>query len=169
VVGIGAPATADAAIEHGKVDAAVVGAAMVVLKQHHPDLIVLAESFSPDGVKTTLGTDEYPGAALLAKTDWLGSHQEVARRLTHAVVESLNYIQSHTPEEILARLPQAYRTDPETDLATMRAFLPDYSKTGKMNPGAAEAVRHVLAVSLEEVRTSQIDLATTWSNSLSSF
>ena len=71
VVGIGAPATAALAIEAGKVDAAVVGAAMIVLQQRVPHLQVLAESFSREGVKESLGVDEYPGAALLARTEWL--------------------------------------------------------------------------------------------------
>ncbi len=168
-VGIGAPATAAAAIEHGRVDAAVVGAAMVVLRQRHPDLAVLAESFSAEGVRQSLGVDEYPGAALLAKFDWLAAHDQTARHLTRAVLRSLEYIQTHTPEEILAHLPEAYRTDRETDLATLRTFLPDYSKDGKMNAGSAEAVRRVLAVSLDDVKNANIDMPATWSNSFISF
>lgn len=168
-VGIGAPATAAAAIEHGRVDAAVVGAAMVVLRQRHPGLTVLAESFSAAGVKQSLGVDEYPGAALLAKSDWLATHDKTARRLTRAVLRSLEFIQTHPPEEILTHLPEAYRTDLETDLATLRIFLPDYSKDGKMSASSAEAVRRVLASSLEDAKKADIDMAATWSNSFVSF
>jgi len=164
VVGIGAPATAAAAVEQGRVDAAVVGAAMVVLRQHHPDLKVLAESFTAEGVEQSLGVEEYPGAALLARADWLAANSRVAHGLACAVLQSLDFIQTHTPEEILDRLPERYRTDRETDLATLRAFLPGYSKTGRMIPESAEAVRKMLTASLEDVRKANIDLAKTWTN-----
>ena len=166
VVAIGAPATAAVAVEAGKVDAAVVGAAMIVLRQRVPQLRVLAESFSPDGVRQTLGADEYPGAALLAKADWLESHADSGRRMARAIVRSLHYIQAHQPDEILQQLPAMYRTDPETDLATMRAFKPLFSIDGRMVAETANVVRRVLAISLGDVRGSQLDLQRTYTNAL---
>jgi NitT/TauT family transport system substrate-binding protein len=166
VVGIGAPATAVLAVEAGKVDAAVVGAAMIVLRQRVPQLRVLAESFSLEGVRDSLGADEYPGAALLAKVEWLQAHADSGRRMARAIVRSLQYIQSHPPADILDQLPAVYRTDRETDLATMRAFRPLFSTDGRMVSGTADIVRRVLSISLERVRTATIDLEQTYTNTL---
>ena len=165
VVGIGAPATAALAIEAGKVDAAVVGAAMIVLQQRVPHLQVLAESFSPEGVKASLGVDEYPGAALLARTEWLRNNADTSRRIARAIVRSLEYIQSHQPSEILDKLPAAYHTDPVTDLACMRAFAPLFSADGRMAADTADNVKRVLSVSLENVRAANLDLTHTYTNS----
>lgn len=165
VVGIGAPQTAALAVEAGKVDAAVVGAAMIVLQRRVPQLQVLAETFSRDGVRDSLGVDEYPGAALLARVEWLRDNADTSRRLARAIVRSLQYIESHQPAEILDHLPAAYRTDPETDLACMRAFAPLFSPDGRMDAETANGVKRVLSVSLENVRTANIDLAQTYTNS----
>jgi NitT/TauT family transport system substrate-binding protein len=164
VVGIGAPATAAVAIEAGKVDAAVVGAAMIVLQQRVPHLQVLAESFSHAGVKESLDVDEYPGAALLARTEWLANNAETSRRLARAIVRSLQYIGAHQAPEILDKLPAAYRTDPVTDLACMRAFAPLFSADGRMAADTADGVKRVLSVSLESVRAVNLDLTRTYTN-----
>jgi NitT/TauT family transport system substrate-binding protein len=164
VVGIGAPLTAALAVEAGKVDAAVVGGAMVLLQRRVPSLLVLAESFSRDGVRQSLGVDEYPGAALLARAEWLRDHGDTARRVARAIVRSLEFIQSHQPAEILDQLPAAYRTDPETDLASMRAFAPLFSGDGRMVAETAAGVKRVLSVSLENVRAADVDLTRTYTN-----
>ena len=164
VVGIGAPATAVVALEAGKVDAAVVGSAMIALQRRAPHLVVLAETFSPRGVRQSLGVDQYPGAALLATAEWLHDNADTARRVARAIVGSLQFIQSHEPEEILEQLPAAYRTDRDTDLAAMRAFVPLFSPDGRMAAGTAEVVQRVLSTSIESVRNATIDLAQTYTN-----
>ena len=166
VVGIGAPQTAALAVEAGKVDAAVVGAAMIVLQRRVPQLQVLAETFSRDGVRESLGVDEYPGAALLAKVEWLRDNGDTSRRLARAIVRSLRYIESHQPTELLERLPAAYRTDPDIDLACMKAFAPLFSADGRLDARTADGVKRVLSVSLENVRVANIDLAQTYTNRL---
>lgn len=164
VVGIGAPLTAALAIEAGKVDAAVVGAAMIVLQQRVPHLQVLAESFSREGVRESLGVDQYPGAALLARVEWLRDNADTSRRIARAIVRSLQFIQSHRPAEILEQLPAAYRTDHDTDLACMTAFAPLFSADGRMAAETADGVKRVLSVSLKNVRTANIDLGQTYTN-----
>jgi NitT/TauT family transport system substrate-binding protein len=165
VVGIGAPQTAALAVEAGKVDAAVVGAAMIVLQRRVPQLQVLAETFSRHGVRESLGVDKYPGAALLARVEWLTDNADTGRRLARAIVRSLQYIESHQPAEILDHLPAAYRTDPDTDLACMRAFAPLFSADGRLDAETADGVKRVLSVSLENVRVAKMDLAQTYTNS----
>jgi len=164
VVGIGAPVTAALAVEAGKVDAAVVGGAMIVLQRRLPHLQVLAETFSREGVSASLGVDEYPGAALLAKEEWLKTNADTGRRLARAIVRSLEYIHAHQPAEILEQLPAAYHTDPDVDLASMRAFAPLFSTDGRMAAETADVVKRVLSVSLEAVRTANIDLGRTYTN-----
>jgi NitT/TauT family transport system substrate-binding protein len=84
--------------------------------------------------------------------------------MARAIVHSLEFIQSHQPPEILEQLPAAYRTNSETDLASMRAFAPLFSTDGRLAPETANVVKRVLSVSLEKVRDANIDLAQTYTN-----
>jgi hypothetical protein len=81
-------------------------------------------------------------------------------------VRGLQFIQSHEPAEILDRLPVEYHTDPDIDLATMRAFKPLFSVDGRLVAETAQTVRRVLSTSLENVRDSQLDLQRTYTNDL---
>jgi NitT/TauT family transport system substrate-binding protein len=164
VVGIGAPATAAAAVEHGTVDAAVVGGALVVLQHREPRLAVLAESFSPEGVRQSLQVDEYPGAALLAPTSWLQQNALTANRMARAILRALDWIHGHSPDQIRRKMPADYLTDEATDLASLRLFLPLFSRDGRMNATSASAVQRVLAVSVDKVRDARIDLEQTYTN-----
>jgi hypothetical protein len=54
--------------------------------------------------------------------------------------------------------------DVEADLQTIRDYIPTVSSDGIMPADAPGAMRKVLAVSLDRVRTANIDLAQTYTN-----
>jgi len=163
---IGMGATAVSAIEHGQVDAAMLfGSAVTSLEARRPDLVILADTRTPAGLKAVFGVDDYPASCLLARGDWLQANPETARRMARAVLRSLSWIREHSPEEILARVPAEFRVgDPAAELAAIRLAKPMYSVDGRIRPESAETVRKVLAASLDRVRTARIDLARTYSN-----
>ena len=81
-VGIGMGAASVAAIERGRVDAAAVtGSAIAVLQRRHPDLRILANGCTAEGVKELFGLDNYPsrifyeaGGGLYSRWRTLYSH-----------------------------------------------------------------------------------------------
>ena len=166
IAGIGQGATAAAAVERGQVDAAVLfGSSITVLAARRPDLIVLADTRTPEGLRTVFGVDDYPASSLLARGEWLRANPDVARRMSRAVLRSLKWIGEHSPEEIFARVPPEFRVgDPAAELAAIRLAKPMYSVDGRIHPESAEAVRRVLAGSLERVRNAHIDLSRTYTN-----
>ena len=85
-VGMGAT-TAVAALEHQQVDAATAlrHVAITTLEARHPDLIVLADARTPEGLRAVFGVDDYPASSLLAKESWLKANSDAARRMTRAV------------------------------------------------------------------------------------
>jgi NitT/TauT family transport system substrate-binding protein len=54
--------------------------------------------------------------------------------------------------------------DPEAELEAIRQAKPMYSVDGRIRPESAEAVRRVLAGSLEPVRKAQLNLSETYTN-----
>src|SRR5215204_4640219 len=63
VTSIGTAATAVAAMEYGKVDAAVMAdPSFTIVAKRNPDVRVLADLRTPEGVKEAFGTDTYPAS-----------------------------------------------------------------------------------------------------------
>jgi NitT/TauT family transport system substrate-binding protein len=163
---VGMGATAVAAVERGQVDAATLfGSAITALQARHPDAIVLADTRTPEGLRAVFGVDDYPASCLLARQTWLDANPEAARKMARAVLKSLQWISQHSAEEILAAIPSEFHVgDPEAELAAIRLAKPMYSIDGRMNPKSAEAVKNVLAGSLEKVRAANVDLSKTYTN-----
>jgi NitT/TauT family transport system substrate-binding protein len=165
VIGIGADATAVAAVEQGSVDAAVVLDPVTTLLQgRHKDMRILSDTRSVADTVAVFG-GEYPGGSLYAPTDWVEKHPVETQALTDAIVFTLKWIQSHSAEEIMAKMPEELiGPDRELYLAALKNTIPIYSKTGKMDPKGAAAVLAVFSQSVPEIANAHIDLSKTYTN-----
>lgn len=163
---VGLGASAEAAIERGHVDAAVLtGSAITVLQRRFPKLTVLADTRTAEGVRMLLGNDVYPAYGLLATADWLQKNPTTARDVASAVNKATAWMREHSPKEIRARMPARYRSaDAEADLEALRAAIPMLSSDGTISTHSAETVRQALALSVDKVRTLPIDLSQTYAN-----
>jgi NitT/TauT family transport system substrate-binding protein len=166
VTSIGTAATAVAAMEYGKVDAGVMAdPSFTMVAKRNPRVRVLADLRTPEGVKEAFGTDTYPASVLYSSADWVQANRDTAARLARAIVRTLEWMQTHTPEEIAAKTPKAFRGDDDAlYVEALKASMPMYSPDGKMSTEGAEVVRTLLAGSLEKVRTATIDLSKTFTN-----
>ena len=108
---------------------------------------------------------EYPGGALYTKADWIEKHPKETQALTTAIVDTLNWIHSHTPEEMMAKMPPELvgPTRPAISRRS-RTRIPMYSTTGKMDPKGAAAVLAVFSQSSPDVAKANIDLSKTYTN-----
>jgi NitT/TauT family transport system substrate-binding protein len=163
---VGMGATAVAAVEHEQVDAATLfGSAITALTSRRPDTLILADTRTPEGLRAVFGVDDYPASCLLARGEWLKTHPDTARRIARAVLRSLAWIRGHSPEEILAQIPPESRAgDTAAEIAAIKFAKPMYSVDGRIRPDSAEAVRKVLAGSMDRARDARIDLARTYTN-----
>jgi sulfonate transport system substrate-binding protein len=166
VTSIGTAATAVAAMEHGKVDAGVMAdPSFTMVARRNPGVRVLADLRTPEGVKEAFGTDIYPGSVLYSSAAWVHANRDTAARLARAIVRTLRWMQTHSPEEIAAKTPTAFRGDDQAlYVEALKASMPMYSPDGAMSAEGAEVVRQLLAGSLDKVRTGTIDLSKTFTN-----
>src|SRR6476469_285797 len=105
VVGIGLGATAVAAMEQGSVDAAVMlDPAITQMQGRNKDLTILSDTRTQKDTLAVFG-GEYPGGALYTRSDWIAKHEKETQALTNAIVATLKWMHSHTPEEIMAKMP----------------------------------------------------------------
>jgi NitT/TauT family transport system substrate-binding protein len=165
VIGIGLDATAVAAMEQGTVDAAVMlDPTPTVLNARFPPLKILSDTRTQDDTLAVFA-GEYPGGALYSRGDWVAKHEKETAGLTTAILATLKWIHSHSPEEIMAQMPaDLVGPDKALYLAALKNTIPMYSTTGRMDPKGAEAVLAVFSQSSPDVAKAKIDLTKTYTN-----
>ncbi len=166
VIGIGLEATAVAAMEQGQVDAAVMlDPAITLLQGKNKDLRILSDTRTQHDTLAVFG-GEYPGGALYTRSDWIAKHEAETQAMTNAIVATLKWIQGHSAEEIMAKMPENYvGADKALYLAALKNTIPMYSPTGRMDPKGAQAVLAVFSQSVPEIAKANIDLSKTYTNS----
>jgi NitT/TauT family transport system substrate-binding protein len=165
VIGVGLGATAIAAMEQGTIDAAIMlDPAVTVLQGKNKDLKILSDTRSQKDTLAVFG-GEYPGGALYTRAEWIGSHEKEVQAMTNAIIATLKWIHSHTPEEIADKMPpNLVGPDKAQYIAALKNTLPMYSETGRMDPKGAAAVLAVFSQSSPEVAKANIDLSKTYTN-----
>jgi NitT/TauT family transport system substrate-binding protein len=165
IVGIGLGSTAIVAMEQGSVDAAIMlDPSVTLLQGKHKDLRILSDTRSQHDTLAVFG-GEYPGGALYTRSDWIASHEKEVQAMTDAVMATLKWIHTHTPEEIMAKMPpEMVGADKALYLAALKNTIPMYSETGRMDPKGAEAVLAVFSQSVPAVAKAHIDLSKTYTN-----
>jgi NitT/TauT family transport system substrate-binding protein len=165
VIGVGLGATAIASMEQGEIEAAIMlDPAVTVLQGRHKDLKILSDTRTAHDTLAVFG-GEYPGGALYTKADWIKSHEKEVQAMTNAIVATLKWIHSHTPEEIADKMPaELVGKDKPGYIAALKNTLPMYSETGMMDPKGAAAVLAVFSQSSPDVAKANIDLSKTYTN-----
>jgi NitT/TauT family transport system substrate-binding protein len=165
VIGVGLGATAIASMEQGEIEAAIMlDPAVTLLAGKYKDLKILSDTRSQKDTLAVFG-GEYPGGALYTKADWIAAHPKEAQGMTNAILATLKWIHSHTPEEIADKMPpELVGKDKPLYIAALKNTLPMYSTTGRMDPKGAEAVLAVFSQSSPAVAKAKIDLSKTYTN-----
>jgi NitT/TauT family transport system substrate-binding protein len=164
VIGVGLGATAVAAMEQGQIDAAVMlDPSVTVLQGSHPDLRILSDTRTQADTLAVFG-GEYPGGALYSTTAWVASHEKQVQALTNAIMNTLKWIHTHSPQEIMAKMPPEFVKDKELYLAALKNTIPMYSETGAMDPKGAAAVLAVFSESSPDIAKANIDVGKTYTN-----
>ena len=164
VIGVGLGPTAVAAMEQGTIDAAVMLDPVPTLLSGKAPLKILSDTRTAKDTLAVFG-GEYPGGALYTRSDWVAKHERETQALTNAMVATLKWIHSHSPEEIMAKMPaDLVGPDKALYLAALKNTIPMYSTTGAMDPKGAEAVLAVFSQSSPDVAKAKIDLSKTYTN-----
>ena len=163
---IGTAATAVAALERGKVDSGMMAdPAFTMMVRRNPTARVLADLRSAQGVKDAFGTEAYPASVLYAKGDWVRSHRDTVHHLAHAILLTLQWMQTHSAQEIADRVPANFRGENQLlYVDALRDSMAIFSPDGLMLPEGADAVRQLLTQSMEKVAHASIDISKTYTN-----
>ena len=165
-VAIGLGASNLSSLEQGRVDAGITTpTVLVLLQRRRPDTVILFDPLFQDSFKMAFGVDRYPSHVLYARLDWIHRNKETVRSLAKAVVRALQFVVANSPETIALKLPDGYRSqDRSIDVQALRTWHSMYSRDGLMPPESFEAVKNVVALSIDKVRSATIDPAMTYTN-----
>lgn len=167
VSAIGAGSSAVAAVEQGQVDAAVM---------LEPDITVLEKRLGGkpaiiedvrtlEGLQDVFGADAWPSSSLYATDDWLEQNPETAAKLATAIKRTLEFVASHSGEEIAAEMPETFAGgDPEQYAAVIEELKLTLSTDGAFTEAGAEAVLETQRVANPEVGDAEIELSETYTN-----
>ncbi|OYN98218.1 ABC transporter substrate-binding protein [Enemella evansiae] len=167
VSAIGAGSSAVAAVENSQVDAAVMlePDITVLNKRVGTPLPMLGDLRTRDQVKALYGSDTWPSSCLYAKTEWLEKNPEKAKKLATAIARTLQWVQTHSGEEIAAQMPEAYAGGDRAQYARVIDELKlTMSKDGKFSEAGVNAVLDTQRVANPEVGDKKIDLSKTYTN-----
>ena len=114
----------DQSIDFGSTAAAFSGGLGDFSVEFEPSATALEQE--GDGyVVASLGVDSgyVPYTSYSAKSSFMEENPEIIQKFTNALQKGMEYVQTHTPEEIAAVIEPQF---PETDLATITAIVKRY-------------------------------------------
>ncbi len=163
VIGIGAGATAVAAVRNRQVDALVNVDPVISLLETAGDVVVLADTRTTTGTLRTFG-GPYPAACLYATGEFIERNPNTVQALATAMVKALQWIRTrHRVEDIVRLMPEEYyQGNREVYTRAVAAMLPSYSPDGRMLEAGPANVLRVLAQFDPQVSRARIDLRRTY-------
>ena len=162
IVGVGGGASAVAAVEHGSVDAVSHLDPVISKLEADGQLKILVDTRTEEGTKALYGTTN-PAAVLYLKADFIKANPKTTQALTNALYRALKWIETASPEDIAAAVPEDYWLgDKALYLKSVAANKATYSRTGIIAEDAQKGMLEFLKVVEPSFKDAKIDLAKTF-------
>src|SRR6266702_3467794 len=164
-VAVGAGPTFVAALQHGRIACGMTTqptAGAVQTQGIGTSVINLATT---GGAQQWLG-GAYPAAGVLARADWVASHQAVVQKVVDALVATMHWISTHSAADIAAAMPPAFVSN---GLTTKAAYVAELAQDkGQFLPnGMMPASGPPTVLAIEKFTgnvTGPVNLAGTYTN-----
>jgi len=120
---------------------------------------------STSGAQQWLG-GAYPAAGVLARSDWVASHQATVQKVVDALVATMHWINTHSAADIANAMPSAFVSNGLTTKADYIAALAQ-DKGQFLADGTMPASGPATALAIDKLAgnvTGSVDLASTYTN-----
>jgi NitT/TauT family transport system substrate-binding protein len=163
-VGVGTGSTAVAAAQRGEIDALVNVDPVINLLDQQKLIKIVADARTLEGTRTVYG-GPYPAAVLYATPAYVEKNPATVQALVNAFVRGLQWIASHSPEEIAKVMPVEHALgDMPLYVQSIKSSQPTYSPDGRISHEGAETALKVLREFDSAVRAANIDLKATYTD-----
>jgi sulfonate transport system substrate-binding protein len=161
IIGVGAGAGAVAIMKRGEIDA--ISNLDPVIAQLESDGVVVPviDTRTAKGMQEVYGV-AYAAGCIYAPVDFAKKYPNTAQAVVNAMVRALRFIQTSTPEQIVATVPQSYYTDKAVYTNALKANLETFKHDGAIGLDAAQAVYRDLKTFDPQIQAAPtLDLAKT--------
>ena len=161
-IGVGASASAVAAMKKGEIDALSNVDPMITRLERDGDIKIVADSRTEEGTRAIFGGSN-PAAVLYLKHQFAQSNPNTVQALVNAFYKTLKWLEKATPDEIAATVPEEYFLgDKALYLAAVKANKQVYSLTGLVAPAGTQSSADMLTAFDPELKAAKIDLSRTF-------
>jgi NitT/TauT family transport system substrate-binding protein len=161
---VGAGDTFIAAMQQGSIDAGMTTEPTISRLLATGAAKVLVDLRTPETTQAALG-GSYPFICLFMKNDYVNSHKEVVQKLVNSYTKTLQWMHTHTPDEITAQVPvDYYAGDKNLYVAALKSQLSIFSPDGKMPVDGPASVLNIEQKTNQDVNGKKIDLTLTFTN-----
>lgn len=164
LIGVGSGSAAVAALEQGKVDLLVNYDPAATFIEAKGVGKILIDARSDDGAKAIYG-GIYPTSVLYATQSYIEDNPETVQKVTNATVKALEWMNSHSAEEIVEKLPKEFISgDRDTYVKAVENAKAIFSKDGHISDEDIKTPLAVLKSFNDKVAGADIDLSKTYTN-----
>ncbi len=160
-VGVGAGASAVAAMKRGDIDAISNLDPIISTLERDGLISIIADSRTEEGTKAIFGGTN-PAGVLYTKEEFIEKNPKTVQALVNAFYKALKFIEKATPEEVAASVPEEYYlNDKALYLTSFKNTKPTYSHTGIITPDGMKAALELLSVD-PTIASAKIDVTKTF-------
>ena len=165
ILPVGAGETFITAMKQGRIDAGMTTEPTLSLLVSSGTANVLVDLRSLASTEAALG-GSYPAACLYMPTAWVNAHREQVQKIVTAFVRALDFIRTHSAEEIAAKMPEEYyASDRRKYIAALEMSRLMFTADGLMPDNGPPTVLEVMNGFDKAVQGKSINLANTFTNS----
>jgi NitT/TauT family transport system substrate-binding protein len=160
----GAGSTFIAALSNGGIDAGMTTDPTIANVVDKGVGKVLVDMRTEEGTRAALG-GLYPAASMYMDCSYVEQNPETVQKLVNAFVHTMQWINTHTADEIAAKMPTDYNGgDPALYAQAIKDSSPMFTTDGRMPEGGPETVLDVLGTFSDVVKAKRedIDLSKTY-------
>jgi NitT/TauT family transport system substrate-binding protein len=160
IIGVGAGAGAVAIMQRGEIDALVNLDPVISQLEAGGNFVPVVDT------RTAKGMDEvyhgaYAAGSIYVPVDFAKKYPNTAQAIVNAMVHALRFIQTSTPDQIVATVPTTYYADKALYKAALERNLEGFKHDGIISKEATENVYRDLKTFDPGVQKATIDLAKT--------
>jgi NitT/TauT family transport system substrate-binding protein len=161
-IGVGIGPSVIAAVIKGEIDAVSNLEPMMTKLELDGQIKVVADTRTEEGTRAIFGGSN-PAAVLYAKQDFIARNPNTAQALVNAFYKTLKWLESATPEQVTATVPEEYWLgDRALYTAAVKANKPAYSLTGVIPAAGMKSASDMLVAFDDELKNAKLDLGKTF-------
>lgn len=163
-IGVGAGASAVAAVQSGQVDVIVNLDPVISMLEASNDIKIIVDTRSLKDTVEVFGGN-MPAGCLYLSNDYIAANPNTTQAMVNAMVRADKWIQANGPDGVAKVVPESYLLgDPAVYKLSVQRSLEGLSPDGLMPADGPETALRALAEFKKDMDASKIDLSKTWTN-----